>query len=92
LNRFANGIATDGDRCTTFSCRRPSWSKKQRQDSRIVRQHDEPQTAYQRLLASGQLTDKARRQLRDQYESLDPFAPAQAVEQRLKKMLNLKVV
>lgn len=62
--------------------------EKQREGSRIIRRHDEPQTAYQRLLAGGELNRQARQQLRDQYESLDPFALATAVEQRLRKILN----
>lgn len=61
---------------------------KRREGSRIIRKHDTPRTAYQRLLASNELSPKARRQLREQYESLDPFALAKAVEQRLKKILN----
>jgi hypothetical protein len=62
--------------------------EKRREGSRIIRRHDEPQTAYQRLLGAGQLQRSARQQLREQYESLDPFALAKAVEQRLKKILN----
>ena len=62
--------------------------EKRREGSRIIRRHDEPQTACQRLLARGQLSRQARKQLREQYESLDPFALAQAVEQRLKKILD----
>ena len=62
--------------------------EKRRDGSRIIRRHDEPQTAYQRLRAGGQLQRKARKQLREQYASLDPFALAKAVEQRLKKILN----
>lgn len=61
--------------------------EKRREGSRIVRRHDRPQTAYQRLLAGGQLSRKARAQLRDQFESLDPFALAQSVEQQLKHIL-----
>ena len=61
--------------------------KKWRVGSRWKRRHDEPQTAYQRLLASGQLGAKARRQLREQYASLDPFALAAPVERRLKPIL-----
>lgn len=61
---------------------------KQREGARIIRRHDEPQTAYQRLLASGQLSAQARRRLREQYGSLDPFALAKAVDVRLKKILN----
>jgi hypothetical protein len=62
--------------------------EKKRDGSRVIRRHDQPQTAYQRLRASGELSAKARRQLREQYECLDPFALAQAVERRLKKVLN----
>ena len=61
--------------------------KKWREGSRWVRRHDEPQTAYQRLLAHGDLQPKARRQLRDQYEALDPFVLAAQVERRLKPIL-----
>jgi len=62
--------------------------EKRRAGSRIVKRHDVPQTAYQRLLACGGLGAKARRTLREQYEALDPFALAQEVDQRLKKILD----
>ena len=65
--------------------------KKWRVGSRWKRRHDRPQTAYQRLLASGQLGAKVRRALRDQYESLDPFALAAQVERRLKPILQRSV-
>lgn len=61
--------------------------KKWREGSRWIRRHDRPQTAYQRLLASGQLSPAARRQLRDWSASLDPFALAADVERRLRKIL-----
>jgi len=61
--------------------------KKWREGSRWVRRHDEPQTAYQRLRAQGNLSAKARRQLRERFESLDPFKLAQEVERRLKPIL-----
>jgi hypothetical protein len=63
---------------------------KQREGSRIIRRHDEPQTAYQRLRASGELSAKTRRQLREQFESLDPFALAKAVDLRLKRIRNCR--
>ncbi|MGO8930022.1 MAG: hypothetical protein ACLQU3_24405 [Limisphaerales bacterium] len=62
-------------------------AKKWREGSRWVRRHDAPQTAYQRLLAHGDLPTKARRELRDRYESLDPFVLAAEVERRLKPIL-----
>jgi len=61
--------------------------KKWRVGSRWKRRHDPPQTAYQRLLASGQLSAQAHRQLREQYESLDPFVLTAEVERRLKRIL-----
>jgi hypothetical protein len=67
----------------------PSMKLKQkwRQGSRWVRRHDRPQTAYQRLLASEQISAQNKRRLREQFESLDPFVLAQQVEQRLKGVL-----
>jgi hypothetical protein len=61
--------------------------KKWRVGSRWVRRHDEPQTAYERLVAHGNLAAKARRQLRERFEALDPFELAQDVERRLKPIL-----
>ena len=52
-----------------------------------MRRHDAPRTAYQRLLAHGELTGQARRELRDRYEALDPFVLAAEVERRLKPIL-----
>lgn len=66
--------------------------KKWREGSRWIRRHDEPQTAYQRLLAHGELTGKARRQLRDQFKTLDPFVLAQEVERRLKPILGAALI
>jgi hypothetical protein len=61
--------------------------QKWREGSRWVRRHDAPQTAYQRLLAHGELSAKARRELRDRYEALDPFVLAAEVERQLKPIL-----
>jgi hypothetical protein len=61
--------------------------KKWREGSRWVRRYDKPQTAYQRLLASGQLTRTQSMRLRDWYESLDPFQLAAETERRLKTVL-----
>jgi hypothetical protein len=61
--------------------------KKWRVGSRWVRRYDVPQTAYQRLLSSGQLKRAQIARLRDRYESLDPFKLAAQLEQRLKPIL-----
>lgn len=61
--------------------------RKWREGSRWVRRYDQPQTAYQRLLASGQLKGKEAAQLRDFYHALDPFQLALDTERRLKPIL-----
>ena len=62
---------------------------KWREGSRWVRRHDQPQTAYQRLRGSRQITRRQRQRLREYYESLDPFALAQQLEQQLKPILRI---
>jgi len=61
--------------------------EKWREGSRWVRRYDGPQTAYQRLMASGQLSRTRAARLRDWYESCDPFELARQVERRLNGIL-----
>jgi hypothetical protein len=61
--------------------------KKWRVGSRWVRRYDVAQTAYQRLVASGQLKRAEAARLRECYESLDPFKLAAELERRLKPIL-----
>ncbi len=61
--------------------------EKSRVGSRWRRRHDRPQTAYQRLLSLGVTSRKQRQQLRARFESLDPFALHDELEQRLRPIL-----
>jgi hypothetical protein len=61
--------------------------QKWREGARWRRKHDRPRTAYQRLLQMGVLAPKKHRQLRDYYQSLDPFALHQELEQHLRSIL-----
>lgn len=61
--------------------------EKKRIGSRWQRKHDRPQTAYQRLLSSAVLRPKARRQLQEQFASLDPFALHDRLEKCLRPVL-----
>ena len=63
---------------------------KWREGSHWRKHYELPRTAYHRLCAPGTLTLKARRQLRDRYESLDPFALKDEVETKLKQILKPK--
>jgi len=61
--------------------------KKWRVGARWRRQHDRPQTAYQRLLQLGVLRRPKARELRDRYESLDPFLLHEQLEKQLRPIL-----
>jgi hypothetical protein len=61
--------------------------RKWRERSAWKRRHGPAQTAYQRLMAEGVLGRRARQELRDRYESLDPFVLKAEVERRLKPIL-----
>ena len=65
-------------------------AQKWRQGSHWRKRYELPRTACQRLCAPGMLTLKARRALRDRYESLDPFALKGELETRLKQILKPK--
>ena len=61
--------------------------KKWRVGSRWRRQHDRPQTAYQRLLKLDVLSGRKQRELRELYHSLDPFQLHDQLERRLRPIL-----
>lgn len=61
--------------------------QKWREGARWRRRHDQPQTAYQRLLSLGVLSGRQKRRLRDLFESLDPFALHEQLEKRLRPVL-----
>ena len=63
---------------------------KWREGSHWRKRYELPKTAYQRLCAPGMLDLKARRALRDRYESLDPFALKDELETKLKQILKRK--
>lgn len=60
---------------------------KWREGSHWRKRYEPAQTAYQRLMAGGSLAARKRKELRDQFESLDPFILKGEVEKRLKKIL-----
>ena len=64
--------------------------EKWRQGSHWRKRYEWPKTAYDHLCAPGMLALKARRALRDRYESLDPFALKEELETKLKQILKPK--
>jgi hypothetical protein len=62
--------------------------QKWREGSHWRRCYEIPKTAYDRLCAPGMLALKPRRQLRERYASLDPFALKDELEKKLKQILH----
>lgn len=60
---------------------------KERIGSRWRRVHDQPQTAYQRLLKMEVLSAQKKRQLKAQFESLDPFELHERLDKSLRPIL-----
>jgi len=65
-------------------------AQKWREGSHWRKRYELPRTACQRLCAPGMLGLKARRRLRDRYETLDPFVLKDELEARLKQILKPK--
>lgn len=61
--------------------------EKWREGAKWKRRHDKARTAYQRLLSIEGMNAKTKGRLRDQFESLDPFALHQQLERRLGAIL-----
>ena len=59
---------------------------KQRLGAKTAKQYDEPRTPYQRLLASGSLTDTARADLEKTYLSLNPAALRQRIDELQRRL------
>jgi hypothetical protein len=61
--------------------------EKQRVGARWRRKHDQPQTAYQRLLKMNVLSVKKKRELRDLFQNLDPFVLHEQLDKALHPIL-----
>lgn len=61
--------------------------RKWREGSHWRKRYEPPRTAYARLCAPGILPLKQRRQLRERYETLDPFELKDQLEEKLKQIL-----
>ena len=61
-------------------------ASKTRIEGRIQRRYDAPQTPYQRVLASRQIDGQTKRELRRQYETLNPAALHRRLEELRAKL------
>jgi hypothetical protein len=62
---------------------------KVREGGKIHRRYDEPKTPYQRLMDSGQLSARAMKQLKQQYEALNVAELHRKIEQLRQELLDL---
>lgn len=70
-------------------CPSMKLQEKHRINSKYVKQYDAPQTPYQRVLASDQISEEAKQRLRTIHQSLNPFILKQAIEKKLRTIFRL---
>jgi hypothetical protein len=71
-----------------FFCPSVKLLSKERIGSKTIKRHDRPKTPYQRILASLLIPPNVKQSLSNQLEKLNPFVLREAMEKRLKKILN----
>jgi len=67
-----------------FFCPSMKLVSKQRVNARWVKKYDEPQTPSVRLLASPQIREQKKRELRERFQQLNPFTLKKEIERKLK--------
>jgi hypothetical protein len=72
-----------------FFCPSMKLLSKERIGSKTLKHHDPPKTPYQRILESPHIPLNIKQNLSKQFENLNPFVLREAIEKKLKKILNL---
>jgi len=62
---------------------------KERIGSKTLKHHDPPKTPYQRIIESPHIPPNVKQNLSKQLEKLNPFVLREAMEKKLKNILNL---
>lgn len=62
---------------------------KERVDSKIIKKHDCPKTPLQRLLSSEHIKSSTKKQLKKEFESLNPFQLRCSIKKQIKAILRL---
>lgn len=71
-----------------FFCPNLKLLSKTRKGARTIRQYSPPQTPYQRLMQSEQLSPAQKQKLQAQFQQLNPLRLKEQIEQQLKVVLN----
>jgi hypothetical protein len=69
-----------------FFCPSVKLLEKKRVASKIVKRYDKPKTPYRRILESPDVSEETKRNLKEQYKTLNPFELRKALEIKLKKI------
>lgn len=69
-----------------FFCPSVELLSKERVASKTIKRYDKPKTPYQRILESPDIPKVTKDQLKDQFETLNPFELRKAVEEKLKRI------
>jgi 5S rRNA maturation endonuclease (ribonuclease M5) len=69
-----------------FFCPSVKLLEKKRVASKIVKRYDKPKTPYRRILESPDVSEEAKRKLKEQYKTLNPFELRKALEVKLKEV------
>jgi hypothetical protein len=72
-----------------FFCPSVKLIAKERIASKTIKRYDKPKTPFQRIMDSPNIPDSVKGSLRAQVEKLNPFLLRKAIEEKLKKILNL---
>jgi hypothetical protein len=85
-----NALYLDWEKLNNFYKPSMKLVSKVRIKSRYVKKYDTPATPFERLKASGILSEEQAAALEEEYESLDPFELAGRIQQRLRKIEKMK--
>jgi len=72
-----------------FFCPSMKLLSKERIGSKTLKHHDPPKTPYQRIIESPHIPPNVKQNLSKQLEKLNPFVLREAMEKKLKNILNL---
>ena len=92
VDRINDLYAQEWQAYQNFFCPSVKLLEKKRIGSKYRRRYDQPQTPYQRLLASQVLQPLQRQQLIESFEKLNPFKLKKTIERKLKAIFDMNKV
>ena len=85
-----NALYLDWEKLNNYFKPSLKLASKVRVKSRYKKKYDKPQTPFERLEASGILSEEQQAGLEREYESLDPFELDKRIQRRLRKIEKMK--